>query len=91
MGSGTCETTSNACGGLLGGYTAALSQNYFGVGGGAGAGPGCGKCYALTMTADSSGNPAHGSITVRINNLCPAEGNILCAQQGHSGKNSVGK
>lgn len=68
-----------------GGFTAACSENLFGVGSGAGAGPACGTCYEL-----SSGQPGTVPIKVTINNLCPAAGNEKCAQQGLSGTNSAG-
>ena len=73
-----------ACG-ITGGFTAAASQNLFGVGPGAGAGPACGTCYSL-----SSGQPGTVPITVKVTNLCPADGNPLCAQQGLTGTNSAG-
>ena len=80
----------NGCGGsvacgISGGFTAAVSQNLFGVGSGAGAGPACGTCYSL-----SSGLPGTAPITVKVTNLCPADSNPLCAQQGLSGTNSLG-
>ena len=81
----------NGCGasvacGITGGFTAAVSQNLFGVGSGAGAGPACGTCYSL-----SSGQPGTASITVKVTNLCPADAsNPLCTQQGLSGTNSAG-
>ena len=67
---------------MLQGYNAAVSQNVFGVGPGAGAGPACGTCWALSPQSDSSGNALTGatSIIVKVNNLCPAEGNPLCSQ-----------
>lgn len=58
------------------GYSAAVSQNVFGVGPGAGAGPGCGTCWKLTIETDSSGNAvsnAGNSIIVQVNNLCPGK------------------
>ena len=70
-----------------------MSQNLFGVGPGAGAGPACGECWKLTGETDSSGNPltnAGTSIVVMINNLCPADGNPLCAQNGLTGTNQYG-
>ena len=80
----------NGCGasvacGIQGGFTAAVSQNLFGVGPGAGAGPACGTCYSL-----SSGQPGIAPITVKVTDLCPVDGNPLCAQQGLSGTNSAG-
>lgn len=58
------------------GYSAAVSQNLFGVGPGAGAGPACGTCYKLTIQTDSSGNTlsnAGTSIVVQVTNLCPGK------------------
>lgn len=75
------------------GYSAALSQNAFGVGPGAGAGPACGTCWKLTAETDSSGNKlsnAGNSIVVQITNLCPAQGNPLCSQNGLTGTNQYG-
>jgi hypothetical protein len=75
------------------GYSAALSQNAFGVGPGAGAGPGCGTCWKLTAQTDSSGNKlsnAGNSIVVQVTNLCPASGNPLCSQNGLGGTNQYG-
>jgi len=74
------------------GYNAALSQNLFGAGPGQGAGTACGLCYQLTPQTDSSGNALHGAntIIVKVNNLCPANGNPLCAQNGVGGTNQYG-
>jgi len=74
------------------GYTAAVSQNLFGVGPGYSAGPACGTCWVLHPVTDSSGNQLHGanSIVVKVTNLCPAQGNSLCAQQGLTGTNMYG-
>lgn len=58
------------------GYSAAVSQNLFGVGPGAGAGPACGTCYNLTVQTDSSGSAlsnAGNSIVVKVTNLCPCK------------------
>ncbi|GAB7344618.1 hypothetical protein MBLNU457_3106t1 [Dothideomycetes sp. NU457] len=96
FGSPNCQTTSAACGFYTTGqtgYSAAVSQNEFGVGPGGGAGPACGTCWRLTAETDSSGNRlsnAGNSIVVKINNLCPASGNPLCAQNGLSGTNQYG-
>lgn len=80
MGSPNCATSVNACGEPGGGYTAALSQSQFGAGPGEGAGPACGTCYKLTVTTDLSGQAVtENSVTVRINNLCPTDGNPICA------------
>jgi hypothetical protein len=94
FGSPNCNTATAACGFYnYPGFNAALSQNFFGVGPGAGAGPACGTCWLLTPLVDSSGNTLQGahSIVVKINNLCPAEGNPLCAQSGTTGTNQYGK
>jgi len=93
-GSGNCNVKTTACGFYTSpGYSAAVSQNEFGVGPGAGAGPGCGTCWKLTIETDSSGNTisnAGKSIVVQVTNLCPASGNPLCAQNGLSGTNQYG-
>ncbi|CAD0098539.1 unnamed protein product [Aureobasidium mustum] len=89
-GSGNCNVATTACGF----YTSvpAVSQNEFGVGDGAGAGPACGTCWKLTASTDSSGNKkTFGSpIVVQVTNLCPADSNPLCAQNGLSGTNQYG-
>ncbi|KAI9699928.1 MAG: hypothetical protein M1820_006990 [Bogoriella megaspora] len=93
-GSGNCNVNTVACGFFsANSYQAAASQNLFGVGPGAGAGPACGKCYKLTAQTDSSGNKlsnAGNSITVQVNNLCPANGNPLCAQSSLQSTNQYG-
>jgi hypothetical protein len=93
-GSPDCNTLTTACGFYTSpGYSAAVSQNEFGVGPGAGAGPACGTCWKLTIETDSSGNTvsnAGNSIVVQVTNLCPAEGNPLCAQDGLTGTNQYG-
>jgi len=75
------------------GYSAAVSQNLFGVGDQQGPGPGCGVCWKLTGETDSSGNTlsnAGTSIIVMINNLCPADSNNLCAQSSLTDTNKYG-
>lgn len=112
-GSGNCNVATTACGFYTSpGYSAAVSQNEFGVGPvshqpnstipttpltlleqGAGAGPACGTCWQLTIETDSSGNSvanAGKSIVVQVTNLCPADGNPLCSQNGLSGTNQYG-
>ena len=92
-GSANCNTATAACGFYsYPGYNAAVSQNLYGVGPGAGAGPACGTCWHLEPETDSSGNELHGTnwITVKVNNLCPAQGNPLCAQNGLTGVNQYG-
>ncbi|EOD45143.1 Endoglucanase v-like protein [Neofusicoccum parvum] len=92
-GSGNCVKT-GACGYYFDpGYTAAVSQNLYGVGPSEGAGPACGKCYALTAEKDSSGNALSGagkSVVVRVDNLCPASGNSVCSMKTLSDTNSYG-
>jgi hypothetical protein len=94
FGSPNCNTNTAACFFYTQpGFSAAASQNLFGVGPGAGAGPACGTCWKLTGQTDSSGNKlsnAGTSIVVMINNLCPADGNPLCSQNGLSGTNQYG-
>ncbi|THV83463.1 hypothetical protein D6C86_10164 [Aureobasidium pullulans] len=94
FGSGNCNTKTTACGFYTSpGYSAALSQNAFGVGPGAGAGPACGTCWKLTAQTDSSGHAlsnAGNTIVVQITNLCPADGNPLCSQNGLTGTNQYG-
>ena len=94
FGSPNCNTNTAACGFFTSpGFSAAASQNLFGVGPGAGAGPACGTCWKLTGQTDSSGNAlsnAGTSIIVMVNNLCPAQGNPLCAQNGLTGTNQYG-
>ena len=78
-GSPNCATTTNACGDPGSGYTAAVSQQQFGAGPGEGAGPGCNTCYVLTIQTDESGNPVEQKIVkIRVNNLCPVQGNPKC-------------
>ncbi|KAL9112952.1 MAG: hypothetical protein Q9227_002816 [Pyrenula ochraceoflavens] len=99
-GSGNCQVSTTACGfytsGTMSGNTgfvAAVSQNEFGVGPGAGAGPACGTCWKLTGQTDSNGAAlanAGNSIVVMVNNLCPADGNPLCSQSGMTGTNQYG-
>ncbi|TKA31948.1 hypothetical protein B0A50_01193 [Salinomyces thailandicus] len=93
-GSGNCNVDTTACGYYTtSGYSAAVSQNVFGVGPGDGAGPACGGCWELTIQTDSSGNAlsnAGNSIVVKVTNLCPADGNPLCAQSSTSDTNQYG-
>lgn len=95
FGSPNCNTATAACGWYSNpGFNAAASQNLFGVGPGAGAGPGCGKCFRVTAKTDpyDGGKALTGtkSIVVKINNLCPADGNPLCSQSSLSATNSLG-
>ena len=76
-GSGNCNVATTACGFYTDpGFSAAVSQNLFGVGSGAGAGPACGTCYQLTINTDTTGQPvanAGKSIVVKVTNLCPSK------------------
>ena len=94
FGSGNCNVATTACGFYTyPGYSAAVSQNEFGVGPGAGAGGACGTCWKLTAETNNNGQQLsnHGnSIVVKVTNLCPAAGNPLCAQNGLGGTNSLG-
>ncbi|KZP17917.1 glycoside hydrolase family 45 protein [Athelia psychrophila] len=92
-GSGNCNVLTTACGYYTSpGYNAAASQNLFGVGPGVGAGPGCGGCWQLTGKTDSSGNALSNpkTIVVKVTNLCPANGNALCAQSSLTSTNQYG-
>ncbi|MCJ1381045.1 hypothetical protein MMC17_004154 [Xylographa soralifera] len=86
--SGNCNAATAACGFYtFPGYNAAASQNLFGVGDGQGAGPGCGLCWQLTPEFFDDGKTkitGANSIVVKVNNLCPADSNVLCAQSGLS-------
>ncbi|KIY02756.1 uncharacterized protein Z520_01221 [Fonsecaea multimorphosa CBS 102226] len=94
FGSPNCNTNTAACFFYTyPGFSAAVSQNLYGAGPGQGQGPACGTCWKLVGETDSSGNAlsnAGTSIVVMINNLCPADGNPLCAQNGLSGTNQYG-
>ncbi|MCJ1318318.1 hypothetical protein MMC15_003646 [Xylographa vitiligo] len=88
--SGNCNSATAACGFYsFPGYNAAASQNLFGVGDGQGAGPGCGLCWQLTPEFFDDGETkitGANSIVVKVNNLCPADSNVLCSQNGLSGQ-----
>ncbi len=94
FGSPNCNTNTAACFFFTKpGFSAAVSQNLYGAGPGQGQGPGCGTCWRITGQTDSSGNPmsnAGTSVVVMVNNLCPADGNPLCSQNGLSGTNQFG-
>jgi hypothetical protein len=58
-----------------------------------GQGPACGTCWRITGQTDSSGRPlsnAGTSIIVKVNNLCPRDGNPLCSQQSLTDTNQYG-
>ena len=57
------------------GYNAAISQAVYGGGPGSGATGACGVCWKLTPDASGA-----NEIVVKINDLCPDDGNPLCAQ-----------
>ena len=77
--SGNCNVSNNACGFAAGMYSAALSEAAFGVGPNQGAGPACGSCWSLTITSDGNGGSVpQNTITVKVDNLCPADTNELC-------------
>ncbi|KAK6543568.1 hypothetical protein TWF694_000312 [Orbilia ellipsospora] len=94
FGSPNCQTKTSACGFYTSpGYAAAVSQNLYGAGPGQGAGPACNTCYKITIQTDQNGRAvsnAGNSIVVMVNNLCPAQGNPLCSQNGLSGTNQYG-
>ncbi|KAG6910209.1 hypothetical protein DXG01_012344 [Tephrocybe rancida] len=64
--------SSPACGKTASGYTAAINQLAFGSAAGLGAGDACGRCFALTGTADPYSpaytGPFH-SIVVKVTDL----------------------
>ena len=96
FGSPNCNTATAACGFYTNpGYNAAASQALYGAGPGAGAGSACGLCYKLTALTnpynnDAALSAAGTSIVVKVNNLCPADGNPLCAQGSLSDTNTLG-
>lgn len=71
-GSRNCNTKTTACGFFTKpGYSAAASENIFGVGDGQGAGPGCKTCWRLTGQTDSTGRKLRNpkSIVVKVRNI----------------------
>ncbi|KAI9654036.1 MAG: hypothetical protein M1831_005553 [Alyxoria varia] len=75
---GGCTTNQGACGDPIGnGYTAALSQAQFGD---SYKGPACGTCYELTINDNLYGEHPDRTITVTVDNECPAEGNSQWCQ-----------
>ncbi|KAJ7626375.1 endoglucanase V-like protein [Mycena polygramma] len=81
-----------ACGIAASGYTAAISQLAFGSSPGLGPGDACGRCFALTGTADpySPGytGPFGQSIVVKVTDMCPAAGNEAFCGQTTSNQNN---
>jgi len=82
---------SPACGISASGFTAAISQLAFGSTPGQGAGDACGRCFALTGSADPYSpaftGPFH-SVVVKVTDLCPLSGNQQwCGQTVSDQKN----
>jgi hypothetical protein len=73
-GTGTCNSRS-ACGIYTSpGYSAAVSQNLYGIG--SGSESTCGTCWLLTIETDGNGEPisnAGNSIVVKVTNECPSK------------------
>ncbi|KAK7516538.1 hypothetical protein IWX49DRAFT_570454 [Phyllosticta citricarpa] len=92
-GSGNC-VKKQACGTYASaGFSAAVSQNIYGVGAGQGTGPACGTCWNVTAEQDSSKNPLPGgpkTITIVVDNLCPPGGNPICAMPDLKSTNQYG-
>ncbi|KAI4157253.1 MAG: hypothetical protein L6R39_000713 [Caloplaca ligustica] len=88
---GGCNTNTVACGSFEQRFQAAISENLYGQSNGFSQ-QACGTCWALTPTHDMNGQPLSGghSITVKVNNLCPAQDNEKCSQPGLQGTNSLG-
>ncbi|KJA28127.1 glycoside hydrolase family 45 protein [Hypholoma sublateritium FD-334 SS-4] len=86
---------SPACGKTASGFTAAINQLAFGSSPGLGAGDACGRCFALTGSADPYSpaftGPFH-TIVVKVTDLCPVSGNEQwCGQTTATPTNSFGK
>ncbi|KAI9890085.1 MAG: hypothetical protein M1814_004484 [Vezdaea aestivalis] len=93
FGSGNCATSMGACGFMLtSGFACAVSEALYAViGSGAAGGDSCRKCVKITGATDSSGAAiTTNSIVLVINNLCPRQGNSLCAQSTLSDVNQLG-
>ncbi|THH30115.1 hypothetical protein EUX98_g4074 [Antrodiella citrinella] len=85
---------SPACGKSATGYTAAINQLAFGSEPGMGAGDACGRCFALTGTADPY-SPAYtgpfNTIVVKVTEMCPVANNVeFCGQTTSSPNNQHG-
>lgn len=79
-GSGNCNVGTVSCGWYtFPGYFAAVSQNLFGAA--SGHGSACGSCWQLDPVSNPNAADTTAvvagmkSIVVRVNNLCPADGN----------------
>ncbi|KAE9399954.1 endoglucanase V-like protein [Gymnopus androsaceus JB14] len=83
-----------ACGVAATGFTAAINQLAFGSVPGLGAGNACGRCFALTGSADPFDTAFTGpfnSIVVKVTDMCPAAGNEeWCGQTTADPTNSFG-
>ncbi|KAG5732661.1 hypothetical protein E4T56_gene16789 [Termitomyces sp. T112] len=80
-----------ACGKAASGYTAAINQLAFGAPPGAGAGDACGRCFAITGTADPISPSYTGpfnSIVVKVTDECPVNGNQEWCGQTQSNHNN---
>ena len=66
----------------MGGYTAAISENLFGSPSTGIPGSACGECWSLKANRGTA-------VIVKIDNLCPRQGNPMCAQQTTSDVNQV--
>lgn len=84
-----------ACGVAGSGYTAALNQLSFGSAPGLGPGDACGRCFAVTASADPYSPSFTGpfkTIVVKVTDLCPVSGNEQwCGQSTSNGSNQFGK
>ena len=86
-----------ACGfNTASGYTAAINQLTFGAPPGVGPGDACGRCFALTATADpyspSYTGPFGKSIVVKVTDECPVQGNeVWCGQAVKNPVNQFGQ
>ncbi|KAF8901462.1 endoglucanase V-like protein, partial [Gymnopilus junonius] len=84
-----------ACGKAASGYTAAINQLAFGSAPGTGPGDACGRCFALTGSADPYSPSFTGpftSIIVKVTDMCPVAGNQeWCGQTKSTPTNQYGK
>jgi len=83
-----------ACGKTASGYTAAVSQLAFGSTPGLGPGDACGRCFAVTASADPY-SPAYTgpfkTIVVKVTDMCPLSGNQQwCGQTVSKPSNQYG-
>lgn len=88
--SGNCNNAQVACDFFSStSYNATISQNVFDVGSDVDVEPACDTCWRLTALTDNNeaSLPSRNSIVIKVNNLCPAQGNSLCSQNGLTGTN----